>query len=86
MLLIIEFLIILWKNLFGGEKKDFQDIRKPMKSYYLVKQLHDEYIKKYGICRCYNVQEKGLGRTYNLWDPRELEEALKSGMIEYYLR
>lgn len=69
--------------LFGREKKDFQDIRKPMKSYSLVKQLHDEYIKKYGACRCYDVQEKGLGRTYNLWDPMEMKVAFKSGMMEY---
>ncbi len=69
--------------LFGREKDDFDDISKPMKSYHLVKELHDRYIKEYGTCRCYDVQEKGVGRTYNLWNPKELKEAFKSGMLEY---
>ena len=69
--------------LFGREKKDFKNIGKPMKSYGLVKELHDRYIEKYGSCRCYNVQESGLGRTYNLWDPKEMKEAFESGMLEY---
>jgi hypothetical protein len=45
--------------------------------------LHDKYIKKYGSCRCYDVQEKLVGRTYNLWNPDERKEAFESGMIEH---
>jgi len=69
--------------LFGRERKDFKDMYKPEKSYELVKQLHDKYIKKYGSCRCYDVQEKLVGRTYNLWNPDERKEAFESGMIEH---
>lgn len=69
--------------LFGREYKDFKDMYKPMKSYGLVKKLHDQYIEKYGSCRCYDVQKSLLGRTYNLWDPDELKEAFKSGMMEH---
>jgi C_GCAxxG_C_C family probable redox protein len=69
--------------LFGRKKENFKDIYKPMKSYALVKELHDKYLNKYGSCRCHDVQEKGMGRTYNLWDSEEMKEAFKSGMLDY---
>ncbi|TFG16082.1 MAG: C_GCAxxG_C_C family protein [Promethearchaeota archaeon] len=69
--------------LYGRGKEDFSDMYKPMKSYGLVKKLHDEYVKKFGSCRCYDVQEKLIGRTYNMWDPNELKEAFKSGMVNH---
>jgi C_GCAxxG_C_C family probable redox protein len=69
--------------LFGRGKEDFSDMYKPMKSYSLVKKLHDEYITKFGSCRCHDVQKNFMGRTYNLWDPEELKEAFKSGMVNH---
>ena len=69
--------------LFGREYKDFGDMYKPMESYRLVKKLHDKYIEQYGSCRCHDVQESLLGRTYNLWDPKDLKEAFQSGMMEH---
>jgi C_GCAxxG_C_C family probable redox protein len=69
--------------LYGRGKEDFSDMYKPMKSYGLVKKLHDEYIEKFDSCRCYDVQEKLMGRTYNMWDPDELKQAFKSGMVNH---
>ena len=69
--------------LFGREFKDFKDMYKPMKSYRLVKKLHDQYVDKYSSCRCHDVQEALIGRSYNLWDPKELQEASQSGMMEH---
>jgi len=69
--------------LFGREKKDFKDPTKPMKSYSLVKKLHDQYIKKYGSCRCHDVQKSLCGRTYDLWDPQQMQEAFKSDMLKH---
>ncbi|MFX1567521.1 MAG: C-GCAxxG-C-C family protein [Promethearchaeota archaeon] len=69
--------------LFGRERKDFKDMYKPLKSYTLVKELHDEYIKKYDSCRCFDVQNKLMGRTYNLWDDDEKQEAFNSGMVDH---
>ena len=69
--------------LFGRELKDFGDMYKPMKSYSLVKKLHDKYVEKYGTCRCHDVQESLVGRTYDLWDPDELQAAFKSDMMEH---
>lgn len=69
--------------LFGRNRENFKDMYKPMKSYTLVKKLHDRYVKDYGSCRCYDVQRKNLGRTYNLWNADELKEAFNSDMMEY---
>jgi C_GCAxxG_C_C family probable redox protein len=69
--------------LFGRGKEDFSDMYKPMKSYGLVKELHDSYVEKFGSCRCHDVQKKLIGRTYDLWNPDELKEAFKSGMVNH---
>ena len=69
--------------LFGRERKDFADMMKPLKSYILSKKLHDEFVEKYGTCRCYDIQQSLMGRTFNLYDPNELQEATKFGMFEY---
>ncbi len=67
----------------GRGKEDFEDMYKPMKSYTLVKKLHDNYVKIYGSCRCHDVQENLMGRTFNLWNADEMKEAFKSGMMTH---
>lgn len=67
--------------IFGREREDHQDIMKPMKSYLMCKEIHDDFIDRYGSCRCYDIQEKLMGRTYDMYDPKQLEEAFKSGMM-----
>jgi len=69
--------------IFGRERKDHRDMMKPMQSYLLCKELHEEIIREYGSCRCHDIQQKIMGRTYNLLDPKELEEAMKEGMLEH---
>ncbi len=69
--------------LFGRDRKHFRDIMYPMKSYSLVKKLHDKYVEEYGTCRCYDVQKSIMGRTYNLWDQKEMMDAFQSGMMEH---
>jgi len=69
--------------LFGRERRDFKDMMKPMKSYLLVKALHDQFVAKYGVCRCYDLQKSLMGRTFNLLDPKELREAMAANMFEH---
>jgi C_GCAxxG_C_C family probable redox protein len=69
--------------LYGRGKDEFEDMNRPMKSYAMVKKLHDKYVKKYGTCRCHDVQTKLVGRSFNLWDADELKQAFKSGMMEH---
>src|SRR4030042_6396008 len=64
--------------LFPREKKDFKDMRKPMKAYRLVKKLHDQFVEKYSSCRCHDVQKNLMGRTYNMWDQKEYQEVISS--------
>ncbi len=74
-------MVISW--LYPREKKNFKDMFAPMKAYGLVKKLHDQFVERYGSCRCYDVQKKLMGRTYNLWNQKELNEAFTSGMMEH---
>jgi C_GCAxxG_C_C family probable redox protein len=70
----------------GRERKHHQDILKPMKSYELCGELHADFIQQYGSCRCYDIQEKLMGRTFNLLDPKDFEEAGKIGLMEHCSR
>jgi C_GCAxxG_C_C family probable redox protein len=67
----------------GRERKDHRDMMKPMQSYLLCKELHDEFVREYGSCRCHDIQRKIMGRTFDLLDPKQLEEAMKEGMLEH---
>ena len=69
--------------LFGRERKDHQDMMKPMKSYLLCKELHGDFIERYGSCRCHDIQMKLMGRTYDMYDPQQLREAFESDMMEH---
>jgi C_GCAxxG_C_C family probable redox protein len=70
----------------GRERKDHRDMMKPMRSYLLCKELHDDFIREYGSCRCHDIQHKLMGRTFNLLDPKQLEEAFKEGMLDHCAR
>jgi C_GCAxxG_C_C family probable redox protein len=67
----------------GRERKDHGDMMKPMQSYLLCKELHDEFVREYGSCRCHDIQQKIMGRTFDLLDPKQLEEAMKEGMLAH---
>lgn len=69
--------------LFGRERQDFGDVLKPFTSYLLSKRLHDEFVAEHGSCRCYDIQTRLMGRTFNLYDPREFKAAKEFGMFNY---
>lgn len=72
--------------LFGRGRENFQDMMGPMRSYVLAKTLHDEFLKRYGSCRCYDVQERLMGRTFNLYDSEELQAAFEYRMFDHCSR
>lgn len=74
---------MVFGRLFGRERKDHGDMMKPMRSYLMCKELHSDFVERYGSCRCYDIQEKLMGRTYNMYDPEQLQEAFKTGMIDH---
>ncbi|HUT55459.1 MAG TPA: C-GCAxxG-C-C family protein [bacterium] len=69
--------------LFGRERKDHKDMMKPMKSYLMCQALHQDFIAQYGSCRCHDIQNKLMGRSFNLLDPKDLAAAVKSDMMEH---
>jgi len=69
--------------LFGRERRDFEDMMKPMKSYLLCKKLHNDFLKIYGTCRCWDIQMSLMGRTFDLLDKDEFKKARDFGIFEY---
>jgi len=68
--------------LFGRKKEDFGKMRKILKACILSKRLHDQFVEKYGTCRCADIQIKLAGRFFNLYDPAEVETFMKIGMLD----
>jgi hypothetical protein len=48
----------------------------------LSKRLHDEFVEKYGTCRCADIQKQTFGRFFNLYDPEDMEAAAQAGMAD----
>jgi C_GCAxxG_C_C family probable redox protein len=68
---------------FGRKRADHRDMLKPMPSYLLCKELYGDFVSHYGSSRCYDIQKKLMGRTYDLLEPGIFEQALKEGMLEH---
>ncbi|MBN1474224.1 MAG: C_GCAxxG_C_C family protein [Syntrophaceae bacterium] len=67
---------------FGRNKEEFGDMVKLVKGNLLSKKLHDRFVKKYGTCRCFDLQTSFFGRFYNLYDPEEMKAAVKDGLLD----
>lgn len=67
---------------FGRNKEEFSDMMKLVKGNLLSKKLHDRFVKKYGTCRCADLQTSFFGRFYNLYDPDEMKAAMEAGLLE----
>ncbi len=68
--------------LFGRKKEDFGEMMKVLRACILSKKLHDQFVEKYGTCRCADIQTKLVGRFFNLYDLAEMEASIKAGMPE----
>ncbi len=67
---------------FGRPSDQFGDIKKQLKACILAKKLHDAFVEKYGTCRCTDLQTRLAGKFFNLYDPKEMEAALKAKLPE----
>jgi len=68
--------------LFGRKKEDFGDMMKLLDVCILSKKLHDQFLEKYGTCRCADIQNKFFGKFYNLYDPFEFKADAKAGVLD----
>lgn len=57
--------------LFGRDIDDFPAPMAAATSYDLVKELHDYFMAEFGSCRCADIQEKLVGRSFNPGDPED---------------
>jgi C_GCAxxG_C_C family probable redox protein len=69
--------------IYGKERRDFKKKLKSMKAYKLAKEYHDYFIDKYDTCRCSEIQNKLVGRSFNLWSKKDLLLAAKYNMSNH---
>jgi C_GCAxxG_C_C family probable redox protein len=69
--------VMAMSYLFGRESKDSGDMMKQVPALIQSKKLHDQFIEKYGTCRCADIQTKFVGRFFNLYDPKERKQLIK---------
>jgi C_GCAxxG_C_C family probable redox protein len=67
----------------GRKREEFSDPFAAMKSYQLAGELHQDFITRYGSCRCREIQQRLMGRFFNLLDPKQLAEAMEQGMLDH---
>jgi C_GCAxxG_C_C family probable redox protein len=67
---------------FGRKRDEFSRRGKMMKSLLLSKELQSRFTARHGACRCRDIQAKYHGRFFNLYDPADMEAALKAGLVE----
>lgn len=71
---------------FGREHKDFDEMYKPMKSYGLVKRLHNLFLREFGgeirSCRCTDVQKGIMNVSWNLWELNEMDDNFRKQMTD----
>lgn len=68
--------------IFGRNKEDFHRRGKMMKAILVSRELENRFMGEYGVCRCNELQAKFFGRFFNLFEPSELEAAVKAGVME----
>ncbi len=48
----------------------------------LAGKVFDKFKEKFGTTKCFEIQEKLLGRHYNFWDPKDSEAWYKEGGLD----
>ena len=66
--------------LFGRDRKNFADPeKKRFETYKIVREYYKKFKEVFGSTRCFDIQRKLMGRTFDLLDPKDWEEFLKAG-------
>jgi C_GCAxxG_C_C family probable redox protein len=64
----------------GRPYDDFADPdKRRLRTFAISKKLADKFQEFYGSLNCGKIQEKIMGRSYNLGDPNDFEQFLKDG-------
>lgn len=67
----------------GRTREQFSDPFAAMKSYDLARELHQDFVTRYGSSRCREIQERLMGRFFDLRDEKDMVAAMEQGMLEH---
>jgi C_GCAxxG_C_C family probable redox protein len=65
--------VMVLSQIFGRERRNFEDTDALMSSFELASQLHEKYIQEYGTVICAEIHQKIFGRTFDLWQVEDFE-------------
>ncbi len=72
--------VMVLSSFMGREYNNFADPEEVRyKSYEYAKELIEKFKDRYGSIKCHHIQEKIMGRKFNLRDEKEFKEFLKAG-------
>jgi len=72
--------IMVLSSLVGRERNDFSDSENiRFKTHQLTRKFRERFIREYGSVICRDIQNKILGRYYDLADPQEYEKFHNAG-------
>jgi len=64
----------------GRDRKNFKDPERiRWQTYELAKRLHERFVEEYGSGNCRDIQKRIMGRSFNLWDPSDMQAFEKAG-------
>lgn len=72
--------VLILSSYLGRDINNFADPQKTrFETFRIVRKFIDRYTDEYGSVNCYDIQEKIMGRRFNLWDKNEFKEFLAAG-------
>ena len=63
---------------YGRKRADFHS-GPCMESYQLGRRAIDQFVREFGSPLCADVQTKMMGRSFNMWDPKDFREFENAG-------
>jgi len=72
--------VLALSSFWGREYDNFSDPeKKRVRTFSMCKKLFDKFQCTYDSPNCSKIQEKIMGRSYNIGDPKDLEQFIKDG-------
>jgi C_GCAxxG_C_C family probable redox protein len=65
----------------GRKREHFGDPFAALASYQLARRLHQHFVSRYGSCRCHDIQERLMGRSFDLLDQPQIAEAVEHDVL-----
>lgn len=67
---------------YGRSREEFGSDGTWLHAYKMAKRIHEKFVEEFGSPICHKVQEKIFGRSFDLWDPKDVKAFEEAGAHE----